>query len=736
MKYIFSKYNIKWNNNTIDQMSFNNIIERDLWVNKNLFDEGENYKDIIENVVSTTNFSSLDPLENNIELEVYRNSNNSNCVIIKDNDNNITFHYIKSSRVQQNNGMGDYELEKILFLSNVNVLESMNNIELLEGHTNIDNLADNQYENGDFSVKEKLIIKPNTEIGLEQVDKPFIFVLKQLSGVEKPFILNGIEQTYKIYLAPLEDILSPGGDFRNDFSDFLIRNNNFSFEIPNTNNILINKPFKLRVANDHLNNQYRTYETPHLKQLNNKGFQLLTPDNEINKIIAEEGFYNKSLDDSMRFKTVAIKINPTTGNLIVYDPSKVETLEQIEDIELSGSYGNCNPTFGCIPGGTITFSFKDSTNFNTLYDFFYTIEADKWVDQRLLYCNYFVINKNGSVIWTKDNLIKYYNSNSGTQNSLLFPLKIFDINYLDFQLKDLPIVQIEDFENISKETIDVEGEMLDIYVLDYVNFNNTIIQNNTYTITLNDIDIEKLKGMERVKIGIENNYFIDIPYNAIIENTISFTHLINPSPNEAEERIIFNYDNSFKHLNKENNIFINTKEGALSINKLQQYKDNNPLNAFEFFKPISNPLNFLKPANAISSVAQLGGEVINRQRLKLSPNESKGSGNIYGDLIFNDYSLNFLRVTIEYLGSSWLSNFNNILKRGGLYNDFILYDFKIWKNDTFNYLRFNNFREANETYNLKEEEIVKYEEIFSRGIRIWNDRDNFKNYDIINRGIR
>lgn len=223
MKYIFVKKNNPWISNVGNVKNFTSEIQRDEWVNNNLFNEGDDYKELLSSSLSYNNIY-LDPVNNSVELDSSLDPQNgkSNMVITCNDDlTNITFHHINEFRRQTNQKMVDYELKVSVWLTYIDIVGNMKDFNLVKGHLPLNEYVKYEFDSGEKAIEKIEEIQRDTNAPF--IDDLWVIVYRQNSD----FITGGTGdlsslnegmniRKYKSYTTnnPDDDIDQPIEDYK------------------------------------------------------------------------------------------------------------------------------------------------------------------------------------------------------------------------------------------------------------------------------------------------------------------------------------------------------------------------------------------------------------------------------------------------------------------------------------------------------------------------------------------
>lgn len=744
MKYIFTRKNLKWNTNFGDIKSFSTIEERDAFVNEELMNDGEDYRAILTTTIDTVNIN-LNPVENTAQM--VSNQYKTNMVIMMDElTGDITFHHINDFSKYEQEALTSYTLTKSLWLSNIGVLESLENFRMTKGHSKITDYENYEFDNGSYKING---INPlRRKNGKEQ--NSFIIAFEKINNATAGILIgnnssDALEQPYRVLIAPVEPIeitdanipaqtildngsTSKGEDNTNQY---LKRGNTISVVFPllESNKIDIKFSFlsyfrtaiiptwNYRDATGTVNlediwDQERLY---HLAQGDDGNILDLIDNLDSADYTLGQGeeIGIGAISDRVG-QLVAIKFNPLTNELTIRDA-------------LYQDYNNrSNKNYKLI---------KTSNYINADNGYWTSDKPDNqwdWFNKGTEGTNYnqvsidkITVKAQTTSIWTNRPLINYLNSGNATN-----VIAVKEYNY-DFLIESLSINNFGNIDNVSSIDVEYGGENIQIQKLDFYYFDITTPSNQYEA----EIDIENenqtinLKGNELFKIGIENIKDFNIPQEFIIKTDngvkIDFNHYVFLTPTSQDERIRFNNESNSINIFTDENVWDNNREALTPSNQFAEFNNNNPINApLQLLSPLSKPATYLKP---VSSFGQALGTIANRQNMKKAPESIKGSGDIYSNIYFNKVKNKFALKTINYLGSEWLSTITDIYREGLQFNTpNYIKNFESIKRPKFNFIQLENFREANKTYDLFEKEIEAYEQAFQEGVRVWND--GFKEY--------
>lgn len=339
--------------------------------------------------------------------------------------------------------------------------------------------------------------------------------------------------------------------------------------------------------------------------------------------------------------------------------------------------------------------------------------------QYKIYAAPLIPRTDNEIVYSADKLMNWANNLS---DGTIYAIKL--INY--------------DFYNNSNIDI-VHKPATGIYRFDTIGGNsytpddsNTEWNNNIYKINLAiDLNIktylELLTGISKYYLAIENVKDIDIDIKDIYNNNLTLKYEFTPSPTEAKDtyRIL---DNNYNKLPiDERYTYTNETELTLKTNQLNEYKANNPFNEFEYLsgiKNLFNPLTYLNKASLISSTSgaftNIGRTAFNRMKLKHKMESVNYSG-ATTFLLNSSKAVNNLWIRErEYIGDKRDKLIDSIYKEGidieGKYNIEKITDISRSK---FNYLRIDNFIEANTLKDINIEILNEIDSYFKSGIRIW-----------------
>lgn len=746
MKYLFTRKNLKWISNSGDIKSFSTKIERDNFINEELMNEGEDYKALLEATVDTVPID-LNPVNNNVQM--LSNPYKTNLVIFMNEfTGEITFHHIDDTNKYEQEQLTIYTLTKSLWLSNVGVIESMNNFRLVKGHSSIQNYANYDYDNGSYKIND--ISQPVKTNG--ETPNSFFIITEQIANGEPGIRIgrnatDATERPFRVYLAPVDPIDVPNANLPDQIiinygnsivgeqspsaSPPYIKDGNeidTNFDLQESDTLKIRySTISGRDAPIGYGNDWNYNETTiKLSDFWNKE-RLFYFGYKIN--ISNYGEDRSDLVDNINetvdlFRATDNLLNDDWqryGQLVKIKYDSNSKLLTIKDASYSDYANRTNNSFKLKRYNQSEWSSSDPS-----FQWEWCKESISDFDLNQFAINTITLTSRESEQWTSSQLIEYLNSGGATK-----VLSNKEINY-DFRISGLGGGNFGEYDNISTVEIEANGQNFSLQRLDYYYYENTE-PNNTYEYTKDfssDTRIPLLTGNQLFRLSIENVIDFEIPQEFILPTStgykFKFIHKVDISPNEQQERIEFINEDNF-NLGSTENIWDNNRDALIPSNDLALYKSNDPVaSKMEILKPIANPLTYIRP---ISGLGQGIGVLVNRQNMKRKPEQIKGGGDIYSNLYFNKFKNRFIIKNIEYLGVEWLSTVLDIYRNGIQYNSApIISSYEAIKRPIFNFIQVDNFIEANTKYELSRAEIDAYDEALQIGVRVWNN-DKFKQYE-------
>lgn len=789
--FVFKK-SIPYTNNYNNVIHFANENERDTWINNNLVDEGEDYKQLLDNQPEIYNLET-GILNQNIEIAYpYKDIRHFNYCVIKDNRGDLSFYFILAIDNLGNNNKVSLSLSKDIFMNYLGFLDKLKNFKLVAGHSPLENYYDREFNDLYFKDKDFREIKKNNEGGISLFDNtPFLYVLtkaKEGGGITKEKGGRSYLEAFKVYVAPMKDVPI------SDASQPVIFNVDYQLDTDELDSIEI--PFNQEINDADIYRFDYGINSPG-KDREHVFYEIsggLLPNMSETKLIFIGGNNDTSKNNADNlnngnFNNTHLLFN---DNGIIF-PIKITNID------------NLNYLFETPSGSDL---------YNLYNDTWYYLSADvpnnsnAWGDGSDAPFDTHIILKqlvdlNGTSNWNAISLMNYINE---TTDDTIISAKVSNFNPLIINKQDTNIA-FSDIVNITKDN--------EIYRLNYVNYDNNI---NNYKIYFQELEEEsKLRGLLLHKLLIENTLEIDInnlffkKESRLIDgieikfDVLEFGHYASITP-EWEERIKFIKDDILD-ISSDANSWKNDKEFTIGQNVWNTYKASDPITSRlglrvvggfgsifgtsikgslfkDFRQPVkgfsSEELNFgdwynifKKPKNGKPFDKLTESSQINRQKEYLDewlkPNKTKlnkrlvsksvalgvgqeigtilgrtntrnmlettsGSGDILGDLIFN-YSNNFILVNMEPIGLKYVSLLREIRRNGLEYDyDLLINDINVIKRKNFNYIRVNNiFENINlQQYQLSFEEIEMFIELFNNGLRIWWNPENFLNFEVLN----
>ena len=754
-KILFAERNIPFTSTNINKKYFISENERDEWVNTHLFN-GQDYKVLMETQAKTA-FQTFNPKDNFITIRTHERSS-CNMLIILDNGE-YSFHYILNGTSDENRNVSTYALQNCIWLSYWDVPNQMNNLMLLKGHSKSSTeYAGSHFDNGDYQILNKYNFKKRDNGGVSTLSGEWLFVYENIkagNSVNYTYNTNegyNLKQPFTIKIAPIKPIdLNTAGEqdyiYNNDTwsvdaydtSKYFYENEEVSFQtvLPITDTDTITVRIKalhnIFVTNTYEDITFRTNNVS-LPYIRDKwGLFIISPSAD------------QSTQDKLQNGTLLTYPEDPIGLMCYTDNNR--DITQISEYYIMMTFETVTQTFKFRPATKQEITSKCDTttyaggeekmlysiiqnedalfwNVNESLNDFLKRSSNVYVPNNANYAGLWIVIKDGSEdFWTSLELVDYISNESTNANIINWKVQ----NNLPIQLKD-SYDQLEGFESLKNVNVDENG----IVTLVYTEENASDINNESFLAwpeqTINLLYL--LSGMERFKMTIENNKDFFIPLGAydLVNKEVSFILKTWNSPTQVEERVQFNSNNFISKFD-ESNIWQNSKEGYNDVNELNAYKNNNPVTSqLEYFKPLSNPLNLLRPSGIISGLAQEGSIYANRQNMKKAPEKITGKGDIYSDVIFNDKGINYTLQYVQYYGNNWLSNFNN-LKRFGLDWEIPYYanTYEDIKRPSWNYIQLLN-PESSLPSDLPIEIFNEFATQLRAGIRLWND-DSWMNFE-------
>ncbi len=217
MKYLITEKNIKWDNTYTNTMYFLNDIDRDNYINSELFTTPDYLQQLDQQ--PETYGVTLSPNGGTIEIqwggsveELFK----KNTIILKESikSSEPKFYFIDDIQQLDNNNMYELTLSLNLFLTYTGILKHNLQMNLLEGHVNDVSILDQVIDAG---YKTPYSIKPlrrnfdfNTlfpDRDYNTLDNQWIYLFIKQSETSNLFKLNNQTQPFKLLVAPLNDIL-------------------------------------------------------------------------------------------------------------------------------------------------------------------------------------------------------------------------------------------------------------------------------------------------------------------------------------------------------------------------------------------------------------------------------------------------------------------------------------------------------------------------------------------------
>lgn len=732
MKYLVLNKNVKWDTDYIDVLYFATEGERDSYIetlHSNWKNELNNSDDIYTQLQSPSG-GEIEILWEGTFDELY---NKNTIVLLNDNKGmEYKFYFIEDIQPSTNNNMFTLTLSPNVFLNYINIYEYIKGMRISRGHLPLELYTNKEFDTGSYKIitKEKLEREKNN---IENT--PFMYVFekttkneKNIPKVEYSYGANNnlLNLPYGIKIAP---ILPIDLNLNTNETDILDETKDFTGGVEYqflTNEIPMEEEIELKFT---VGWYARAYMVPTWGNTNCHPLTI-----KLSDIEDKDKYYYVGRDStgkwdnsditigtkqqtglessSVRYKQL-IKLHYTTATntLVVTDVKYDEYIEQKNlhnygAVKITGTYGTGD---------------WNSDDQDTQSGFFQQ-GGTEWVgDQCLLK----TIKTKGSakLTWNSNSLIDYIEDEN--KNANIINIKVSNYN---------PIRLIEGYDKVDGYDSITNIEWLEDGLAQLVSINKVYSeQYNTYYFDVGieqwNNDLDKLVGLTNKKLMIENSKIFNVEIqNMNFNGIVGFKHNTIPSPNEWEERIEWIYG---ENIYTDNNIWDNTKEGFSPSNDFSVYKSNNPVQSkLEPFKALANPLDYIArgKGGAYAAVSQTIGTVLSRQNMKRKPEDIKGSGSLYPDIIFNDYSTSFILIHNIPLGTDWLETITDLYRHGvTLENGIYIPNLNIVKRPNFNFIQSNNLKEC-WTKDINNVELELLDNIFTNGVRIWYDKDNFKKY--------
>jgi len=679
-KIIICDRNVPFDNNYLHVFNMKTLQERDNYINS-LFNSEEDYKILLNNAKEINTIKT-----NNINQQIQKQEGweifKKNYCVVQSIDGEIEFYFITNITNSGNNNVFILSLTKDVFMSNFDVISKVQNFNLLQGQAQDNAYIGNELSEPIKKLKNVSELRRNNDSGSyfeEQLkDVPFIFL----------FVNNDIDGNNLLYSKTYKkgDTLIPTRD------DAILC----------TYQIWLAPAFPIKVS---------------------------------------------KLENPIKISTEAARLNPP---------------DYIDNDDLTTSYKN-QPYFGFIisvkkDNQTLTSEFYfpsigyevgdkvliiDNLYFTILTEekFTFTYESD-YYDEIIIRSVWGTDSAPITIDWNSNDLWNYV-ATSGSQTILDF--QAFNYNIMDTKVTDR---QPEDVSNI--RLVPSSGDVPDHYIVEYLS-DDILERCNTFEIDVKEENNNYLKGMNTKEVMIENNIKLDIPdyirkYGKFTLKMISF-----PTPNEWETRFYI-YDKNGKRIEATHSgiTMNNQKELFYAIDALNNYKANNPvMSKFSFFnaffmssffaqnawfnhnktKHSTNRNGGLNPLFGGFLVTEIMSNFLaQRLNLRSKPDNISGGGNGYTDLFFNVNAYGLTLFEYEYM-SIHNKNANIAFKRYGMeYECNFINSYYAIKRKNFNFFKIDDIYNALFLLECSKEEKDVFNEVFKRGLTIWNDYTKYQNY--------
>lgn len=752
-KIILTKKNLPYDNNYNHIPYFETAEERDLWINNNLFEEGDDYKFLLENSPNR-----IPPITNsvtnsviNFGLDYEEGILEKNYAIVKQGDT-ISFHFITAIFDSGNQKTYNLALEKDIFMNNINFMNKIKNFKLSQGHIDSDNYFGYQIDGGNkeiYSIQDFPQEEIN-EVYNQLKNKGWLVVLEKVTnqGDYIPKISNGVSfaEPFKIYIAPLTPI---------KVKDFLAEEvvlyeqsspTEYAVMAPNAmenkiqvtiglsrplDNQLDTNVYSEYIANDDSSDQHnKTFiiQSDWLPVFDGDERVIVLPYQgdeavaiEANKAIALNGVYTEEI----KLNTSYYGGRNDEQEKLYYMPMKIikysETTFLLETITI-------NEMLQYLPNSYLRTEIPPAPMNNYYRDF----DNKERYGLRTVYdqgeLTFYKVTQSTLSVWNSVELFNYLEDNN---NANIIGAKTTNFIAIDTAQTE-GIFEIGKSNNLTQN--DTEKEK-GIFRLSSLNYDN-LLKVNQYKFDVSGKDkLEFIDGLNRYSMLIENLKELPLNPNFITAGKLVFEHYASFTPN-WEER--FKYISSkYFSVTNENNSLINSKEFLKGTDDLAQYKVNNPVAWKDFARPFLDPLTDFLPflggesrkksfgAGALSG-ARFGlqelGAGLSRISLKKQPEQFSGNGDINGDLIFNQNSIKLSLVTYQYTTPERDGIIETIKRKGMTYENCYISDYESIKRPYFNFIKLEAFKDSDiRAFNFSNEEEDFFMSVLERGVTIWNN---------------
>lgn len=757
MRYLITDNNIKWDTTYKNAMYFNTLAERNNFVANNV------HRDwlIALETAPQTYSEQLSPNGGTIEIEwtgTYRELFDKNTIILQEDINvTPTFYFITDIRSLDNNHMFELDVESNLFLNFTGIFDGVSNLRLLQGHVPMNYYTNKSWDVGEYAIINKTrVARTNNNIE----NTPFIYVFEKTStnASHLEYIYdteaNKLRMPYSVKIAPVIPI-----DLNLATNKRILVEGSYDIDELGSKAFVIGGMEEAEVINfgvksesvwgktigwgsSWYEDEAKDYGGITMSDVWNK-WQMYAVNAEKNHFTkysggkltianlhdGKQGSYESQANRSGSLYNIMYDEDTNTLTVKTVTRSEIipsEIVINVEDVGASSTYD-------------VSWASYSNENIND----FVAEASKKAVGNNTPLVNFEIWDAYafGGVkqYWNSNALIDYIEDSENNAN--IINIKVSNYNPVKLNSTYDVVSGYESIENISFSTDDGDS----VGTLEHIDLNYSQ-RFNTYRFSMMDNDsnndFEIFSGLQVKKLLIENQKVFDLDIQYVDRSTgeMEFEHLTLPSPNEWEERIKWNTGAGVNTFTS-NTVWSNEKEGFSPTNDYATYKANNPVQSkFDFIKPFgafANPLTYLAGPGGIGAAAlsAVSGEVgthLSHQNMKKSPEDIKGSGNIYPDLIFNDFESSFILENVSYRGTDYEETVLNLFQFGlQMDNGLIVSDFETIRRPKFNYLKIANFSEAS---NGKYNTIItdRFNTAFQNGVRIWHSYDTFNTYVIDN----